>query len=182
MWAYCRAREANVAWASCPGVSGTGAFTDSGSNLANTTSYGIDQRDGAGIRTNISWDNQWLISYAPYYYYHSGINLHCINTVDPTKYYHWRNTDTNNGVSPVPFGESSFIMCYSVQNGDSPGPHLYIANPQGAFENGRRADNSVVANGGDLQPFNSTMNYIFDTMSNTTQYPHITTMPHWTTV
>jgi len=164
------------------GNSGLGAFTDSGSNLGNTTSYGIDQRDGAGIRTNISWDNNWVISYAPYYYYHSGINLHCIYTQDPTKYYYWRNTDTSNGLSPVPFGESSFIMCYSVQNGDSPGPHLYYANPQGAFENGRRNDNSVVANGGDLQPFNVTMNYIFDTMSNTTQYPHITVMPHWTTV
>ena len=165
-----------------PGVSGTGAFTDSGTNLANTTSYGIDQRDGAGIRTNISWDNQWLISYAPYYYYHSGINLHCINTADPTKYYYWRNTDSNNGVSPVPFGESSFVMCYSSQNGDSPGPHLYYANPQGAFENGRRSNNTVVENGGDLQPFNVVMHYIFDTMSNTTQYPHITVMPHWTTV
>jgi len=168
--------------AGTPGNSGLGAFTDSGTNLGNTTSYGIDQRDGAGIRTNISWDNNWVISYAPYYYYHSGINLHCIYTQDPTKYYYWRNTDTSNGLSPVPFGESSFIMCYSVQNGDSPGPHLYYANPQGAFENGRRNDNSVVANGGDLQPFNVTMNYIFDTMSNTTQYPHITVMPHWTTV
>jgi hypothetical protein len=165
------------------GNSGLGAFTDSGSNLGNTTSYGIDQRDGAGIRTNISWDNQWLIAYAPYYYYHSGINAHCINTADPTKYYYWRNTDTSNGLSPVPFGESSFIMCYSVQNGDSPGPHLYIAQPQAAFEFGRRADNSTITNGGDLQPFNiQAMNYIFDTMSNTTQYPHITVMPHWTTV
>jgi len=74
-------------------------------------------------------------------------------------------------------------MCYSVQNGDSPGPHLYIAQPQAAFEFGRRADNSTITNGGDLQPFNiQAMNYIFDTMSNTTQYPHITVMPHWTTV
>ena len=56
-------------------------------------------------------------------------------------------------------------MCYSVQNGDSPGPHLYIAQPQAAFEFGRRADNSTITNGGDLQPFNiQAMNYIFDTM------------------
>jgi len=165
-----------------PGNSGTGAFTDSGVNLANTTSYGIDQRDGAGIRTNISWDNNWIISYAPYYYYHSGINLHCIYTQDPTKFYYWRNTDTSNGLSPVPFGESSFIMCYSVQNGDTPGPHLYYANPQAAFENGYRNDGTTVANAGDLQPFNVNMHYMFDSMSNTTQYPHISVMPHWTTV
>ena len=164
------------------GNSGTGAFTDSGTNLGNTTSYSIDQGDSYGIRTNISWDNNWVISYSPYYYYGCGINLHCIYTQDPTKYYYWRNTDGSNGTSPVPFGESSFMMCYSVQNGDSPGPHLYYANPQAAFENGRRNDNSTISNGGDLQPWNVTMHYAFDTMSNTTQYPHIAVMPHWTTV
>jgi hypothetical protein len=165
-----------------PGNSGTGAFTDSGANLGNTTSYSIDQGDPYGIRTNISWDNNWVISYAPYSQYHNGIGLHCINTADPTKYYWWRNTDTSNGTSPVPFGESSFIMISSVSNGDSPGPHLYYANPQAAFENGRRNDNSLIANGQDLQPFNVTFVWQFDTMSNTTQYPHIAVMPHWTTV
>jgi hypothetical protein len=165
-----------------PGVSGTGAFTDSGANLGNTTSYSIDQGDSYGIRTNISWDNNWVISYAPYYYYHCGINLHCINTADPTKYYYWRNTDQSNGLSPVPFGESSFMSCYSVQNGDDPGPYIYYANPQAAFENGRRADNSVIANGGDLQIFSTAFNWQFDSMSHTTQYPHIAVMPHWTTV
>jgi hypothetical protein len=164
------------------GNSGTGAFTDSANNLVNTTSYSIDQGDSYGIRTNISWDNQWLISYSPYYYYHCGINLHCINTADPTKYYYWRNTDGSNGTSPVPLGESSFVMCYSVQNGDTPGPHLYIAQPQAAFEFGRRMDNSTITNGGDLQPWNVVSNYMFDSMSNTTQYPHITVIPHWTTV
>lgn len=165
-----------------PGNSGTGAFTDSGTNLGNTTSYSIDQGDSYGIRTNISWDNNWIISYSPYYYYHNGINLHCIYTQDPTKYYYWRNTDTSNGTSPVPFGESSFIMCYSVQNGDGVGAHLYYANPQAAFENGRRNDNGTISNGGDLQPWNVVMHHMFDSMSNTTQYPHISTMPHWTTV
>jgi len=165
-----------------PGVSGTGAFTDSGTNLGNTTSYSIDQGDSYGIRTNISWDNNWVISYAPYHYYHNGINLHCVNTADPTKYYWWRNTDGSNGTSPVPFGESSFVMCYSVQNGDGPGPYLYYANPQAAFENGRRTDNTVVANGGDLQPFNVSFVNTFDTMNPAASYAHITVMPHWTTV
>jgi len=164
------------------GNSGTGTFTDSGTNLGNTTSYSIDQGDSYGIRTNISWDNNWLISYSPYYYYHCGINLHCINTADPTKYYYWRVADTSNGVSPVPFGESSFISCYSVQNSDGQGPCLYLSNPQAAFENGRRYDNSTITNGGDLQPFNVNMNYAFDQMNNTTCYPHIATMPHWVTV
>jgi hypothetical protein len=165
-----------------PGNSGTGAFTDSGNNLGNTTSYSIDQSDSYGIRTNISWDNNWIISYSPYYYYHCGINLHCVYTQDPTKYYHWRNTDQSNGLSPVPFGESSFVTMYSVQNGDGQGPCLYVANPQAALENGYRNNATTVANGGDLQPFNVNFNYDFDTMSNTTQYPHISVMPHWTTV
>jgi hypothetical protein len=165
-----------------PGNSGTGAFTDSGSNLGATTTYGIENSDSYGIRTNISWDNKWLISYAPYYYYHCGINLHCINTADPTKYYYWRDTNTSNGVSPVPFGESSFVTLYSANNGDSPGPYLYITNPQAAFETGYRPDGSTVANGGDLQTFSVAFLYQFDTMSNTTQYAHISEMPHWTTV
>ena len=164
------------------GNSGTGAFTDSSTNLGNTTSYSIDQGDSYGIRTNISWDNAWQIAYSPYYYYHNGINAHCIYTYDPTKYYYWRNTDGSNGCAPAPFGESSFVMCYSVQNGDAPGPHLYIAQPQAAFEFGRRMDNSTITNGGDLQPFNVVSNYVFDTMSNTTQYPHLTTIPHWVAI
>jgi hypothetical protein len=165
-----------------PGNSGTGAFTDSGANLGNTTSYSIDQGDSYGIRTNISWDNNWVISYSPYHYYHNGINLHCVYTQDPTKYYYWRNTDGSNGTSPVPFGESSFVMCYSVQNSDGQGPCLYIANPQAAFENGYRNNATTVSNGGDLQPFNVNFNYDFDQMNNTTCYPHISVMPHWTTV
>jgi hypothetical protein len=165
-----------------PGVSGTGAFTDSGTNLGNTTVYSIAQSDSYGIRTNISWDNNWVISYSPYYYYHNGINCHAINTADPTKYYHWRNTDTSNGVSPVPYGESSFAMLYSAQNGDGVGPYLYMAHPQAAFENGRRSDNTVIANGGDLQPFTAQYSQIFDTMNNAAIYAHIAVMPHWTTV
>jgi hypothetical protein len=165
-----------------PGVSGTGAFTDSGANLGNTTSYGVNQGDTYGIRTNISWDNNWLISYAPYHYYHNGINLHCVYTQDPTKYYYWRNTDGSAGTSAVPFGESSFIMVYSVQNADSDGARLYYANPQAAFENGYRNDGTTIANGGDLQPWNVVFYSNFDSMSHTTQYPHISVVPHWTTV
>ena len=164
------------------GQAGTGTFTDSGTNLGNTTSYSIDQGDSYGIRHNITWDNNWMAIYSPYHYYHNGINCHVVYTQDPTKYYYWRNTDTSNGTSLVPFNESSFMMCYSVQNGDGPGAYLYYANPQAAFDNGRRNDNSTISNGGDLQPWNVTFYYNFDTMSNTTQYPHISVMPHWTTI
>jgi len=164
------------------GNSGTGAFTDSGSNLGNTTSYSIDQGDSYGIRTNISWDNQWIIAYSPYYYYHCGINCHFINTADPTKYYQTRVADTSNGVSPVPYNESSFVFMYSVQNADGQGPYLGYANPAAALANGRIINNSTVANGGDLQPFVVGFNYQFDTHSNTTQYPHIAVMSHWGTI
>ena len=164
------------------GNSGTGTFTDSGTNLGNTTSYSVDQGDSYGIRTNISWDNNWLISYSPYYYYHNGINLHCINTADPTKYYYWRNTDSSNGTTVAPFGESSFVSILSAANADSTGPYLYIAQPQAAFEFGRRMDNSTIANGGDLQPWNVTSYYNFDSMSNTTQYPHLSVVPHWVAI
>jgi hypothetical protein len=73
-------------------------------------------------------------------------------------------------------------MVYSVQNADSDGARLYYANPQAAFENGYRNDGTTIANGGDLQPWNVVFYSNFDSMSHTTQYPHISVVPHWTTV
>ena len=73
-------------------------------------------------------------------------------------------------------------MISSASNADSTGPYLYIAQPQAAYEFGRRMDNSTITNGGDLQPWNVTSYYNFDTMSNTTQYPHLSTVPHWVAI
>ena len=168
--------------AGTPGNSGTGTFTDTGLNLGNTTSYGIDQGDSYGIRHNITWDNNWMAIYSPYYYYHCGINCHVIYTQDPTKYYYVKSNDTSNGNTCVPFNESSFMFISTASNADSTGPYLYYCNPQAAFENGRRNDGGTISNGGDLAPFNVTFYYNFDTMSNTTQYPHMSVMPHWTTI
>jgi len=166
--------------AGTPGNSGTGTLTDTGSNLGNTTSYGIDQDlSYYGIKHNITWDNQWVTTYSPYYYYGSGINCHVINTADPTKYYQFRNTTSTNGNTMVPYGESAFMIINSASNGDSPGPYLYYFNPGATFATGRRNDGVVIANGGDLAPWNVTFYYQFDTSSNTTQYPHLFSMPHW---
>ena len=166
--------------AGTPGNSGTGTLTDTGSNLGNTTSYGIDQDlTYYGIKHNNTWDNQWVTTYSPYYYYGCGINCHVINTVDPTKYYQFRNTGSTNGNTMVPYGESAFMIINSASNGDSPGPYLYYFNPGATFATGRRNDGVAISNGGDLAPFNVTFYYQFDTSSNTTQYPHLFSMPHW---
>ncbi|WP_197970674.1 hypothetical protein, partial [Denitratisoma oestradiolicum] len=52
-----------------------------------TTSYGIEQGSYYGMRHQITWDNQWVAAFAPYYYYGSGLSGHVVNTDDPTRYY-----------------------------------------------------------------------------------------------
>lgn len=162
------------------GNSGIGVFTDTEINLANTTSYGIDQSEAwYGQKHQITWDNQWVAIYSPYYYYTCGINCHIINTQDPTKLFYFRNTDTSNGTAIVPFKEDKFMSVYSAQNGDGPGPYLYVVDPGSANRNLRRTDGTTLSFGGDLQPYNIPHYYQFDTHSSTTQYAHLISMPHW---
>ena len=162
------------------GNSGTGTFNDTGVNLANTTSYGIDQSETwYGMKHNMTWDNQWMATYSPYYYYACGINCHLINTADPTKLFYFRSADTTNGNALVPFREDKFITISSASNGDGPGPYLYVVDPGSAALNFRRTDGTTLSYNGDLQPFNITYYYQFDTHGSTTQYPHIVSMPHW---
>ena len=161
------------------GNSGIGTFTDTNIDLGNTTSYGIDQGENYGQKHQITWDNEWIATYSPYYYYECGINCHTINTYDPTKLFYFRVTNTGSGHGIVPFKEDKFITVYSQQNGDTPGPHLYVVDPGSAGKNLRRTDGTTLSFGGDLQPYNIVHHYQFDTHSNTTQYPHIVSMPHW---
>jgi hypothetical protein len=162
------------------GDSGIGTFTDTEVNLANTTSYGIDQSESwYGQKHEITWDNAWVAIYSPYYYYGCGINSHVINTYDPTKLFYFRNTDSSNGTAIVPFKEDKFISLYSAQNGDAPGPYMYIVDPGSAARNFRRTDGTTLSYNGDLQPYNVAHYYQFDTHSSTTQYAHIINMPHW---
>jgi hypothetical protein len=161
------------------GSSGIGTFTDTEVNLGNTTSYGIDQSERYGIRHQNTWNNEWIATYSPYYYYESGINCHLINTVDPTKLFYFRVTNTSSGHGLVPFKEDKFLTIYSEQNGDGPGPYLYVIDPGSAAKNLRRTDGTTLSFGGDLQPYNIPHYYQFDTHSNTTQYAHLVSMPHW---
>jgi len=163
------------------GNSGTGTFTDSGVNLGNTTSYGIDQSESwYGMKHQISWDNAWMATYSPYYYYACGINCHLINTYDPTKIFYFRNTSTTNGCAIVPYGKSKFLTIDSQQNADGQGSVMYIVDPSSAALNFRRQNNSTLSYGGDLQPYNTAFTYQYDQHSNTTSYPHLVSMPHWT--
>jgi hypothetical protein len=162
------------------GNSGTGTFSDRGVNLGNTTSYGIDQSETwYGMKHQMTWDNQWMATYSPYYYYGSGINCHVINTVDPTKIFYFRNTTSVNGCAIVPFKEDKFISCVTPNNADGTGPYLYIVDPGSAAANFRRTDGTTLSYDGDLQPYNITSYYQFDSNGSTTQYPHIISMPHW---
>lgn len=162
------------------GNAGTGALTDSNVNLGNTTSYGIDQSESwYGQRHEITWDNAWIAAYSPYYYYGCGINCHIINTYDPTKLFYFRNTNTSHGNAIVPFKEDKFLTTVSENNADGPGIYLYLVDPGSANTNFRRQNNTTLSYGGDLQPYNSTYYYQFDSSGSTTQYPHLVNMPHW---
>jgi len=162
------------------GNSGIGTFTDTEVNLGNTTSYGIDQNENwYGQKHNITWDNNWVAIYSPYYYYACGINCHTIDTYDPTKLFYFRSANGGHGLNPIPFKEDKFILMHSEPNGDSPGPYMYIVDPGSAAKNFRRTDGGTISYNGDLQPFNTTIHYQFDTHSSTTQYAHAVSMPHW---
>ena len=162
------------------GQAGVGAFTDSNVDLGNTTSYGIDQSEQwYGQKHQITWDNEWVAVYSPYYYYACGINCHTINTYDPTKLFYFRNTNSASGHQVMPFKEGQFIINHTEPNGDSTGPYLYIADPSSAAKTFRRQNNTTLSYGGDLQPYNTTIHYQYDTHGSTTQYAHGVSMPHW---
>lgn len=162
------------------GNSGTGNFTDTEINLANTTSYGIDQGEHFGQRHNITWDNNWMAIYSPYYYYESGINCHIIDTKDPTKLFYWRNATSAGGMGMVPYKADKFITIRTNSNADGPGPYLFLVDPSSAAKNFRRPDGSTLSYGGDLQPYNQHLaHYQFEMLAGSTTYPHIVSMPHW---
>ena len=163
------------------GNAGTGNFVDTGINLSNTTSYGIDQSESwYGQRHDITWDNNWIAVYSPYYYYGCGINCHVVSTANPANVFYVKSNNTSHGCALVPFKEDKFITVVSENNADGPGMYFYLIDPGSAALNFRRQNNTTLSYGGDLQPYNSTYYYQFDSSGSTTQYPHLVNMPHWT--
>jgi hypothetical protein len=87
-------------------------------SLTLTTSYGTEQGNDYGIKHNISWDNRWVMTYCPYYYYHCGMLAFVINIDDPNTYYTYSNPGSADGIQCLPLGRSGFILGLSSGNSD----------------------------------------------------------------
>ena len=159
------------------GTAITGSVTQISTNAC-TTSYGIEQGSQYGMRSNITWDNQWIAAYAPYYYYGSGICMHLVYTQDPSKGYKYTLTDSSFGINVAPIRENAFIL-HRTSNADSAGMFSYmLMNPGGTYVNGLNDVGTAVANGGALTT-TSESGYL-DVTHTSTNYTSLIAMSSWT--
>jgi hypothetical protein len=145
--------------------------------LAATTSYGYEQGNRFGLRSNITWDNNWIAVYAPYYFYGAGINCFFIDRTNSTNYYTLSNTSTANGIQIVPAKTSGFMVGISDNADSTVGMRFDFYDFKGIKANGRLHTGSTIANGGALT--GTTSLYVIDTSYNSTNYPCLITMASW---
>jgi hypothetical protein len=146
-----------------------------------TTSYGIEQDLYYGMRYMQTWDQNWIVCYAPYYYYQTGWCGIFFNTQDPSKYYTSRWASTSWGAQIVPFKKDKYIFHSGDSNADGTvGMRLYVVDPGGLLKYGVDSNGTAVANGAELSLFKSMFSYTFDTRYQSTNYPTIVPMDEWT--
>ena len=144
-----------------------------------TTSYGIEQGNRYGMRSNITWDNNWVAAYSCYYYYGAGMNVYFIDARDPRNYFIGQHGTTNGGCQLVPYQEDKFLFNDSTHNVDNYyGMRLFIQEPEAALQG--RTTSSTISNGGNIGLVNNAQWGIFDTEYTSTNYPGLQSMPHWT--
>lgn len=164
-----------------PNIASTSGTLVTRGGIGNTTSYGWDQGVEYGIRSNITWDNYWLASYSPYYYYGAGMCVVFNDTRDPRNYYFARYSQTGNGCQLVPFNEDKFLFNDSTENSDgNVGMRLSVVDLGGIFEFGRDATTSGITNGATINLRPTTMLYSFDTRYTSTNYPGLMQPTSWT--
>jgi hypothetical protein len=166
-----------------PAVSGTsGTLNTSYNAISCTTSYGMDQ-DGSyySMRSNITWDNQWIASYNQYYYYQAGINVIFSNTADPRLYYTGQYATSSGPCQLVPVRQDKFAFRLQNQNSDgAQGCGIYIVDLGGYYNNGLRPDGNTIANGADVNLTSYGWGgYMFDKPSTSTDYPIIVSPDSW---
>ena len=144
-----------------------------------TTSYGIEQGNRYGMRSNITWDNNWVAAYSCYYYYGAGMNVYFIDARDPRNYFIGQHGTTNGGCQLVPYQEDKFLFNDSTHNVDNYyGLRLFIQEPEAALQG--RTTSSTIANGGNIGLVNNVQWGLFDTDYTSTNYPGLQSMAHWT--
>ena len=162
-----------------PNPAGTAGTLQTLNGVGHTTSYGWDQGQQYGQRHVISWSNNWVVSYAPYYYYGSGMCAIVSDTRDPRRYYTFQQTQTSNGCQTVPFKEDMFLFNDSANNPDgNVGFRLWTYDPEGYMLNGR-SQTGAVTNGQQINMQNNTFTYSFDTRYTSTNYPTLMSTESW---
>ncbi len=133
-----------------------------------TTSYGIEQGSFYGQRSNITWDNNWVFAYSPYYYYGAGINMHVVSVANPAVGYYYQSGNTDVGFSVAPIQENKMAIRFNNWNADgNVGNQIGIMDPA----------NSFLSNGGSIG-YNA-QSGVIDTYPPNTSYPIITPMTSW---
>lgn len=144
-----------------------------------TTSYGTGQGVEYGMRHNITWDNEIIACYNPYYYYHAGFMAYFIDTKDPRNYLRGEFSNTSWGCQIAPFGKSKFLFYYTAHNTDSgDGFEPYTIDPKGVFKNNRDY-NGGLTNGGNLSLTALQERHRFASYYTSTNYPVMVPMSHW---
>jgi len=157
-----------------PGSGNTGTLDTNFDTVSCTTSYGIEQGSHYGMRHQITWDNQWVAAFAPYYYYGSGLSGHVVNTDDPTRYYRLSYSSSSCGVSIIPIRASGFAYSFHESNADSSqGLNVGLMDFGGVgFQT-----TGVLANGGVVSL--PTSSYWIDTGYTSTNYPCLMPVENW---
>lgn len=157
-----------------PGAGNTGTLDTNFTTVSCTTSYGIEQGNYYGMRHQITWDNQWVAAFAPYYYYGSGLSGHVVNTDDPTRYYRLSYSNSACGVSIIPIRASGFAYSFHGNNADSSqGLSVGLMD----FARAGFQTTGVLANGGAVSL--STSRYWIDTGYTSTNYPCLMPVENW---
>jgi hypothetical protein len=157
-----------------PGVGNTGTLDTNFTTVSCTTSYGIEQGSYYGMRHQITWDNQWVAAFAPYYYYGSGLSGHVVNTDDPTRYYRLSYSSSSCGVSIIPIRASGLAYSFHENNADSSqGLNVGVMDFSGVgFQT-----TGMLTNGGAVSL--STSRYWIDTGYTSTNYPCLMPVENW---
>lgn len=157
----------------------TQQLTTSFNTIGLTTSYGYEQGSRYGMRSNITWDNNWVAAYNSYYYYGSGMNVYFIDTRDPRNYFIGQAASSQQGCQLVPYQEDKFLFNNSNHNVDNDyGLALYVIEPEAALLG--RTTSGTIANGGTLGLQDNRQGGKFDTDYTSTNFPGLQSLAHWT--
>ena len=157
----------------------TQQLTTSFNTIGLTTSYGFEQGARYGMRSNITWDNNWVAAYNVYYYYGSGMNVYFIDTRDPRNYFIGQAASSQQGCQLVPYQEDKFLFNNSNHNVDNDyGLALYVIEPEAALLG--RTTSGTIANGGTIGLQDNRQGGKFDTDYTSTNFPGLQSMAHWT--